>query len=116
MVAFSINLNATIAFPMRGYFRVMISIGRKPDMYNRCHLISSIVPHHTQPKLNSNMESIYSHMGGRKMALNIGAEIKDNGKKGQFEVGQEKFYEGRKETPEQARERLERERAERNRR
>lgn len=50
------------------------------------------------------------------MALNIGAEIKDNGKKRQFEVGQEKFYEGRKETPEQARERLERERAERNRR
>lgn len=47
---------------------------------------------------------------------NIGAEIKDNGKKGQFEVWQEKFYEGRKETPEQARECLERERAERNRR
>lgn len=57
-----------------------------------------------------------SHNGGRRMTLNIGAEIKDNGKKGQFEVGQEKFYEGRKETPEQARERLERERAERNRR
>lgn len=50
------------------------------------------------------------------MALNIGVEIKDNGKKGQFEVEQEKFYEGRKKTPEQARERLERERAERNRR
>lgn len=48
------------------------------------------------------------------MALNIGAEIKDNGKKGKFEVRQEKFYEGRKETPEQARKRLECERAERN--
>lgn len=48
------------------------------------------------------------------MALSIGAEIKDNGKKEQFEVGQEKFYEGRKETPEQARKRLEHERAERN--
>lgn len=50
------------------------------------------------------------------MALNIGAEIKDNGKKGQFEIGQERFYESRKETPEHARERLEHERAERNRR
>lgn len=50
------------------------------------------------------------------MALNIGTEIKGNGKKGQFAVGQEKFYEGRKETPEQVRERIKRERAERNRR
>lgn len=50
------------------------------------------------------------------MPLSIGAEIKDNGRKGQFEVGQEKFYENRRETPEQASERLERERAERNRR
>ena len=50
------------------------------------------------------------------MSLNIGAEIKDNGKKGNFEVGQEEFIKAHKETPEQARARRERERQERNRR
>lgn len=50
------------------------------------------------------------------MALNIGAEIKDNGKKGDFEIGQEKFINAHRETPDQARERHEREQRERNRR
>lgn len=50
------------------------------------------------------------------MALSIGAEIKDNGKTGNFEIGQEDFIKAHRETPEQAKARKEREQQERNRR